>query len=52
MAVDSSSKNYLHQYVTERLPELGQGEFENPEDPPAIAEDRRYIPLKRFSYEG
>jgi hypothetical protein len=37
---------YLHQYVTERLPELLQGDFEAPGDPPSIAVDQRYIPFR------
>ena len=52
MASDSSAKAHLQQYITERLPQLTQGYFENPEDPPSIADDRRYMPLKPFSYEG
>ena len=51
MTVDSPAKTHLQQYVTERLPRLAQGYFENPEDPPSIADDRRYMPLKPLSYE-
>lgn len=51
MAAASSTKDYLQQYVTERLPALVQGGFESPNDPPAIAEDQRYTPLKRLDYE-
>jgi len=51
MAIDSSAKNHLHQYTAERLPQLAQGYFENPEDPPSIADDRRYVPLSPLSYK-
>jgi len=51
MASDSSAKTHLQQYITERLPQLTQGYFENPEDPPSIADDRRYMPLSPLSYK-
>jgi hypothetical protein len=51
MASDSATKNYLHNYVTERLPALTQGSLENPNDPPSIAEDRRYTPLQPLPYQ-
>jgi hypothetical protein len=40
------SKHFLKHYVTERLPELAQGAFELPGDPPSFAIDQRYVPLR------
>ena len=45
-------KAYLKQYVAERLPELQQGGLETPGDPPSIALDQRYIPLRDPSYQA
>jgi hypothetical protein len=39
-------KQFLSQYVTERLPVMGRGVFELPYDPPSFAADLRYLPLK------
>ena len=50
MTATPATQNYLSQYVTERLPALQSGAFENPEDLPAFTEDRRYAPLQQLPY--
>ena len=45
MTATPATKQYLDQYVTERLPALQQGALDVPGDPPSFTVDHRYVPL-------
>jgi hypothetical protein len=52
MTATPATSQYLNQYITERLPLLEQGGFDVPGDPPSIAVDRRYVPLRDPAQQG
>lgn len=43
--VTNESQSYLNQYVTERLPQLLPGAFEDDPEAPGFTIDRRFIPF-------
>jgi hypothetical protein len=45
-----ASRIFLKQYVSERLPQLHQGDFEAPGDPPSFTVDQRYVPIHDPTY--
>jgi len=46
MTANSATSQYLRNYIAERLPVLEQGSLDVPGDPPSIALDQRYVPLR------
>jgi hypothetical protein len=52
MTATPATSQYLQSYIAERLPVLEQGDFDLPGDPPSLAEDRRYVPLRDPAYQG
>lgn len=46
MTATPATSQYLSHYIAERLPLLEQGAFDSPGDPPSIAVDQRYVPLR------
>jgi len=41
---NSNPNSFLNQYVSERLPQIAPGIFDNVEDQPHFTVDQRYIP--------
>ena len=40
------TKSFLNTYVTERLPDIQENDFEGAPDNPHFAVDQRYVPLE------
>lgn len=52
MTATPATSQYLKTYISERLPVLEQGSLDLPGDPPSIAVDQRYVPLRDPAYQS
>jgi len=52
MPATPATSQYLKTYISERLPALEQGFLDLPGDPPSIAVDQRYVPLRDPAYQA